>query len=76
MGLLDGEASRSVKLAGVKFELYHPALPTLRRMDMDTVSHRLPTEHSRTTTNCKRGQRVKKEVKLSYRSMSKSMVWR
>ena len=46
----------SVKLAGVKYELYHPFLPTLRRMDMDDVTNRLPHEHSRTTTMCTRGE--------------------
>ena len=46
----------SVKLAGVKHELYHPRLPTLRRMDMDTAAHRLPYEHSRTTTLCGRSE--------------------
>lgn len=47
---------RSVKLAGVKHELYNPNLPTLRKMDMDNVTHKLPTEHSRTTTSTQRGQ--------------------
>ena len=49
------ERPSSAKLSGVKFELYHPMLPTLRRMDMDSVSHKLSTEHSRTTTICSRG---------------------
>ncbi|KAH0619434.1 hypothetical protein JD844_000048 [Phrynosoma platyrhinos] len=43
---------RKVSLAGVKDHLYHPFLPTLRRMDMDTVANRLTDEHSRTTTRC------------------------
>ena len=43
---------RKVKLASVKEGLYHPGLPTLRRMDRDTTMHRLPDEHSRTTTSC------------------------
>ncbi|XP_043918158.1 testis, prostate and placenta-expressed protein [Protopterus annectens] len=42
----------TVKLAGVKEVLYHPSLPTLRRMDMDTVAHKLPDEHCRTMTAC------------------------
>ena len=46
----------SVKLASVKHELYHPLLPTLRKMDMDEVARRLPDEHSRTTTQCTRGE--------------------
>ena len=37
-------------LASVKEGLYHPMLPTFRRMDMDTAMHKLPEEHSRTTT--------------------------
>ena len=49
------ERPASAKLSGLKFELYHPRLPTLRRMDMDTVCHKLPIEHSRTTTTCTRG---------------------
>ena len=40
-----------VKLATVKEGLYHPSLPTFRRMDMDTAAHRLPDEHCRTTTS-------------------------
>lgn len=32
--------------------LYHPRLPSLRRMDMDTATHKLPEEHCRTTTSC------------------------
>ena len=49
------ERPSSVKLAGVKHELYHPLLPTLRKMDMDDVTKRLPDEHSRTSTPCSRG---------------------
>ncbi|XP_062997191.1 sperm microtubule inner protein 8 [Elgaria multicarinata webbii] len=41
---------KRVMLSGVKGHLYHPSLPTLRRMDMDTVANRLTDEHSRTTT--------------------------
>ncbi|XP_020912108.1 testis, prostate and placenta-expressed protein isoform X3 [Exaiptasia diaphana] len=37
-------------LASVKEGLYHPMLPTFRRMDMDTAAHKLPEDHSRTTT--------------------------
>ncbi|XP_077983345.1 sperm microtubule inner protein 8-like isoform X2 [Glandiceps talaboti] len=40
-----------VKLAAVKEGLYHPNLPTFRRMDMDTAGHKLPYEHCRTTTS-------------------------
>uniref|UniRef100_A0A8C5RTZ1 Sperm microtubule inner protein 8 n=1 Tax=Laticauda laticaudata TaxID=8630 RepID=A0A8C5RTZ1_LATLA len=39
-------------LAGVKEHLYHPCLPTLRRMDMDTVVNRLTDQHCRTSTPC------------------------
>jgi hypothetical protein len=45
----------SMMLASAKEGLYHPRLPTFRRMDMDTVSQKLPYEHSRTTTNLTRG---------------------
>lgn len=43
-------------LAGVKQQLYHPALPTLRRMDMDTVRACLPDEHCQSSTYCRKGQ--------------------
>ncbi|XP_064640946.1 sperm microtubule inner protein 8-like isoform X2 [Lineus longissimus] len=43
---------RSVQLAAVKEGLYHPRLPTFRRMDMDTAAHKLSEEHCRTTTTC------------------------
>ena len=49
---------RSVKLAGVKHEIYHPSLPTLRKMDMDNVTCKLSNEHARTTTPCTRGKRI------------------
>lgn len=42
----------SVRLAAVKEGLFHPNLPTFRRMDMDTARHKLPDEHCRTTTSC------------------------
>lgn len=42
-------------LAGVKHQLYHPALPTLRRMDMDTVKGYLSDEHSQSSTYCSKG---------------------
>ena len=41
-----------VQLAAVKDGLFHPRLPTFRRMDMDTAGHKLPDEHCRTTTTC------------------------
>jgi len=50
------ERPTSAKLAGMKFELYNPALPTLRKMSMDDVTHQLSTQHSRTTTPCNRGK--------------------
>lgn len=43
------------QLAGVKQQLYHPALPSLRRMDMDSVRACLSDEHCRSTTYCRRG---------------------
>ena len=45
----------TVMLASAKEGLYHPRLPTFRRMDMDTVSQKLPFEHCRTTTNLSAG---------------------
>lgn len=41
-----------VQLAAVKEGLFHPKLPSFRRMDMDTAGHKLPDEHCRTTTTC------------------------
>jgi hypothetical protein len=43
---------RRVQLAAVKEGLFHPRLPSFRRMDMDTAGHKLPDEHCRTTTTC------------------------
>ncbi|CAH1270508.1 TEPP [Branchiostoma lanceolatum] len=40
-----------VMLSSVKEGIYHPKLPSIRRMDMDTAGHRLPDEHCRTTTD-------------------------
>ncbi|KAM6430187.1 sperm microtubule inner protein 8 [Liasis olivaceus] len=51
-GVLIPLEPKKIMLAGVKDHLYHPCLPTLRRMDMDTVANRLTDEHSRTTTTC------------------------
>lgn len=41
--------SRLYKLPAVKQCLYHPQLPTFRRMDIDTAAHKLPDQHCRTT---------------------------
>ena len=49
---------KRVQLAAVKEGMFHPNLPTFRRMDMDTARHLLPDEHSRTTTTCGPGQCV------------------
>lgn len=49
-----------VQLAAVKDGLFHPKLPSFRRMDMDTAGHKLPDEHCRTTTTCGPGNLVKK----------------
>ncbi|XP_006878982.1 PREDICTED: testis, prostate and placenta-expressed protein [Elephantulus edwardii] len=49
--LIPAEPKRCM-LAGVKWQLYHPALPTLRRMDMDTVRGCLSDEHSQSSTYC------------------------
>lgn len=44
------------QLASVKQQLYHPALPTLRRMDMDSVKACLSDEHCQSTTYCRKGR--------------------
>ncbi|KAM6223752.1 sperm microtubule inner protein 8 [Rhynchocyon petersi] len=49
--LIPAERKRNM-LAGVKQQLYHPALPTLRRMDMDTVRGCLSDEHCQSSTYC------------------------
>lgn len=46
---------RRNQLAGVKQQLYHPALPSLRRMDMDSVKACLSDEHCQSTTYCRKG---------------------
>lgn len=53
--LLPLEPQRN-QLAGVKHQLYHPALPSLRRMDMDSVKACLTDEHCQSTTYCRKGQ--------------------
>ncbi|ELU02034.1 hypothetical protein CAPTEDRAFT_167084 [Capitella teleta] len=45
-------SNQRVRLAAVKSGLFHPNLPSFRRMDMDTARHRLPEEHCRTSTSC------------------------
>ncbi|XP_036997367.1 testis, prostate and placenta-expressed protein [Artibeus jamaicensis] len=51
--LLPMERQRN-QLAGVKQQLYHPALPSLRRMDMDSVRACLSEEHCRSSTYCRK----------------------
>ncbi|XP_047290033.1 sperm microtubule inner protein 8 isoform X2 [Homo sapiens] len=53
--LLPMERQRN-QLAGVKQQLYHPALPTLRHMDRDTVKACLPDEHCQSTTYCRKDE--------------------
>ncbi|KAK7493780.1 hypothetical protein BaRGS_00014921 [Batillaria attramentaria] len=43
---------KRVQLASVKEGMFHPNLPTIRRMDMDNARHMLSDEHSRNTTTC------------------------
>ncbi|XP_020138344.2 sperm microtubule inner protein 8 isoform X2 [Microcebus murinus] len=50
------EPRRRRQLAGVKQQLYNPALPSLRRMDIDTVKGCLPDEHCQTTTYCRKDE--------------------
>ncbi|XP_070254587.1 sperm microtubule inner protein 8 isoform X1 [Myotis yumanensis] len=51
--LLPMERRRN-QLASVKQQLYHPALPSLRRMDMDNARACLSDEHCQTTTYCRK----------------------
>lgn len=44
-------------LASVKDGLYHPNLPTFRRMDIDNAANKLPEEHSRNTTTLLNGKK-------------------
>merc|ERR1719392_219365 len=44
--------SPTYRLAAVKECLYNPELPTLRRMDMDSIACKLPHENSRLNTRC------------------------
>ena len=44
------------KLPAVKESLYHPKLPTFRKMDIDTAAHKLPDEHCRTTSMLEGGK--------------------
>nr|XP_006013001.1 PREDICTED: testis, prostate and placenta-expressed protein [Latimeria chalumnae]XP_014354366.1 PREDICTED: testis, prostate and placenta-expressed protein [Latimeria chalumnae]XP_014354367.1 PREDICTED: testis, prostate and placenta-expressed protein [Latimeria chalumnae] len=44
--------TKKYSLVAVKDSLYHPELPTLRRMEMDNMVTRLPDEHCRSTTYC------------------------
>uniref|UniRef100_G1QSW9 Sperm microtubule inner protein 8 n=1 Tax=Nomascus leucogenys TaxID=61853 RepID=G1QSW9_NOMLE len=53
--LLPVERQRN-QLVGVKQQLYHPALPTLRHMDRDTVKACLPDEHCQSTTYCRKDE--------------------
>ncbi|XP_032139938.1 LOW QUALITY PROTEIN: testis, prostate and placenta-expressed protein [Sapajus apella] len=53
--LLPVERQRN-QLAGVKQQLYHPALPTLRHMDRDTAKACLPDEHCQSTTYCRKDE--------------------
>lgn len=41
-----------LSLALLQEGMFHPKLPSLRRMDMDTTTQKLPDEHCRTTTSC------------------------
>ena len=52
------EVARRRQLSGVKYQMYHPWLPTLRRMDMDTMVHKLTNEHSRHTTYCTQSEEL------------------
>ena len=59
---------RRVQLAAVKTGLFHPKLPSFRRMDMDTAGHKLPDEHCRTTTTVGPGNVLLLSLLLFYTS--------
>ena len=61
-------------LASVKDGLYHPMLPTFRRMDMDTAMHKLPEEHSRTTTPLTRGNNLHHDL-ATCRYRDDKLLW-
>ncbi|NP_001159945.1 testis, prostate and placenta expressed [Saccoglossus kowalevskii] len=61
-----------VKLSAVKEGMYHPKIPTFRRMDMDTAAHKLPEEHCRTTTTCGPGDFKNANITL-FRSPARSL---
>ena len=48
--------SRSLRLAGVKHDVFNPRLPKIRQMDRDTNMHLLPDEHCRTSTTLGAGK--------------------
>ncbi|KAF8572231.1 hypothetical protein P879_04121 [Paragonimus westermani] len=47
MNMSDTLTPRRVMLASVKQSLWHPKVPTVRRMDIDSSIQRLPEEHCR-----------------------------
>ena len=51
--------SQSVRLAGVKHDIFNPRLPRIRQMDRDTEMHRLADEHCRTSTTLGPGEFMK-----------------
>lgn len=55
-------STQKVQLAAVKTGLFHPNLPSFRRMDMDTAGHKLPDEHCRTTTSAGPGRHWYSEI--------------
>ena len=61
---------RLYKLPAVKECLYHPSLPTFRRMDIDTAAHKLPDEHCRTTSAYRRGK-----VILNFKAMKVTITY-
>lgn len=49
-------SSRSLKLAGVKHDVFNPRLPKIRQMDRDSNMHLLSDEHCRTSTTLGSGE--------------------
>ena len=67
--------SGKYKLTAVKECLYHPTLPSLRRMDMDSSACKLSDEHSRLSTRCgAEGFRRSVNATTRYIPMEKSIL--
>jgi len=48
-------SGQTYQLSTVKEDVFHPQLPTWRRMEMDSLCGKLSNEHCRYTTSCSLG---------------------